>query len=398
MITRIGRLFGRALGQKLLASLFVLPLLLATISAWSADLTSEELQGVLKEISLKNTWFMYSTEDGKNHAYHFGQDGSMAACNPSFSKTQQFGIGSNTKMMTALLAIQAVEEGQLKLKAKIDEIARQIEAADVKAGRPVRPIEVHPDFRQITLKNLLTHHAGFPGVETMDFEYARQGGRDAMMRTILRAGPAGYRQESKDAPFCFNYSNEGYAVLGEILERTADPPDTFANLLRKNLFIPLGIEQCRLITRKEALEQAGLPASSNVEAKELDPLITPAAAASCTLHDWMSFTRYVMHGMNGKPTSHAVLRKPESFEILKATQENCYYATGALMFSKKPSAAYHFGGNGVHSSFVWFEIGQLEKGRGTSFIVVSTEPFHEVFEQFYRLAQLIQEKTSPARS
>jgi CubicO group peptidase (beta-lactamase class C family) len=262
----------------------------------------------------------------------------------------------------------------------------------------LRPIEVHPDFREITLKNLLTHHAGFPNVEITDFEHSRKGGRDALMRYVLRLGPTGYRQESKDAPFCFNYSNVGYAALGEILERISDPPDTFDNLLRKNIFIPLGIEQCRLITRKEALEQAGLPASSKVEAKELDPLITPAAAVSCTLDDWMAFTRYVMHGMNGKPSSQAVLRKPRSFEILKETQEKCYYATGALMFSKKPSAAYHFGGNGVHSSLVWFELGQLEKGKGTSFIVVSTEPFHEVFNQFFLLARLIQEKTSPSQS
>lgn len=384
------------LKQKLL-TWFAAQLLFATLSAWSADLTSEELQGVLKQVSLRNTWFMYSIEDGKNHSYHLRNDGSLEDCSPLFSKTHQFGIGSNTKMMTALLVIQAVEEGRLKLDARIDEITRQIEAADLKAGRPVRPIEVHPNFHQITLKNLLTHHAGFPGVETEHFEYPRQGGRDALMRKILRMGPVGYRQESRDAPFCFNYSNEGYAVLGEILERISDPPDSFENLLRNKIFIPLGIDQCRLISKREALQQAGLSASNKVDLRELDPLISPATGASCNLNDWMTFIRHIMNGINGNPTSQGVLRKRESFEKLKETQVNCFYGAGALMLSEEPTAAYHFGANGIHSSLIWFELGQLEKGKGTSFVVVSTEPFDEVSGKFYLLAQLIQGKTSPSK-
>jgi len=384
------------IGCKLgLFFLFVVQLLFVMPAALSADLAFEELDCILKDVQLRNTWFMYSKEDGKNHAYHFQKDGSLLDCSSSLSNSQQFGIGSNTKTMTALLIIQAVEEGRLKLDSKVDEIARQIEAADLKAGRPVFPIEVHRDFHQITLKNLLTHHAGFPGVDTTDFAFPVQGGRDALMRKILRMGPVGYRQESKDTPFCFHYSNEGYAVLGEVLERISYPPDTFENLLRKKLFIPLGIGQCHLISTSEALRQAGEHGLDAMAAEELDPLLLPANGASCSLNDWMTFIRYIMNGINGNPTSQKVLRKPESFALLKETQENCYYGTGALMLSKKPSAAYHFGANGIHSSFFWFQLGRLEKGMGTSIVVASTEPFYDVYSHFYLLAELIQNNTIP---
>jgi CubicO group peptidase (beta-lactamase class C family) len=218
------------------------------------------------------------------------------------------------------------------------------------------------------------------------------------MRKILRMGPAGYVDATTDAPFGFHYSNEGYAVLGEILERISDPPDSFEGLLRKKLFIPLGIEKCRIISKEEALMEAGTLALREVVIRELDPLISPATGASCSLNDWMTFIRHIMNGVNGHPTSAAVLRKPESFAMLKEIQKNCFYGAGAVMLSQEPSAAYHFGANGIHSSLIWFELGQRETGAGVSFIVVSTEPFDEVSTAFYILAEAIQRKANPAKN
>ncbi len=362
----------------------------------AVDLTPEELGGILKESALKNSWCMYSTRDGSSYTCQFLKDGSVVECDPTFADTHRFGLGSNTKTMTAVMIIQAVEEGRLSLSSTIEELARQIEKADEKARRPKRPIEVHAGFKDITLMNVLTHHAGFPGVDTTDFISPKKGGRDALMRKILKQGPVGYRQDAKDAQYMFQYSNEGYAFLGELLERISDPVESYETLLRKKIFEPLGLERARLLSKKVAIQEAQKQGLGKPVAKELDPMIAPSAAASCTLREWMYFIRHLMSGINGNPTSDAILRRPESFKILKETQENCFYGAGALMLSKKPSAAYHFGANGIHSTLVWFEVGDLEKGMGTSVIIVSTDPFHDVSKQFYYLAQMIHEKTSPS--
>ena len=89
------------------------------------------------------------------------------------------------------MVIQAVEEGRLSSSSTIEDLARQIEKADEKAGRPNRPIEVHSGFKDITLMNVLPHQSGFPGVDTTDFMSPKEGGRDALMRKILKQGPPG---------------------------------------------------------------------------------------------------------------------------------------------------------------------------------------------------------------
>lgn len=366
---------------------------------WSVEISPDEMQLIMNEVQLRNTWFMYSSEDGKNHTFNINKEGKLVAMEPSFSAKTRFGLGSNTKTLTALLALQAVESGQLKLESTLDQVAQQVEESDRKRGRQGPPIEIHPDFRLVTLKNLLTHHAGFPGVDTLDFKYPEHFSRDALMRRIFKMGPgpAVYRQDSADAPFCFHYSNEGYAVLAEILERLSEPHESYEGLLQKRLFAPLGMLSGHLITKEEAFRHIGKKGSRQPLPVELGSTIAPSAAAVCTLNDWMTLMRHIMNGINGSPSSSAVFRDPKMFQLLTTPQENCFYGTGALMVSRDPQAAYHFGSNSIHSSLAWVELNPSDKARGISCIVVSTEPFHDVSSQFYFLAQSIQKKLTLLR-
>ena len=394
--------------KKIVLGLCMMFLLLESVGRGSR-LEVDELNAILDGVNLPNTVFMYSTREGDNYAYSIGKGGRVTPLDASFCATARFGLGSNTKMLTALLAIQMVEQGKLKLDDSLDTIAHRVVEADKKRNMQFvpppppsfSPIEVHPDFSSISLRNLLTHHAGFPGVDTVDFNYPADFSRDALMRWIFKMGPGpvDYRQDVKDAAFCFHYSNEGYSVLGEILERLSDPHQSYETLLKKRLFAPLGIKSGHLITKKEALQHLGKKRAHLLLPVELGPAMAPSAGAVCTLDDWMVLLRHLMNGVNGGPLSSAsLLREPGSFQTLIKPEENCFYGAGGLMISKDPPAAYHFGSNSIHSSLAWFELSPHPKSAGFSCIVVSTEPFHDVSSLFYLLAQSIQEKLTSKRS
>jgi CubicO group peptidase (beta-lactamase class C family) len=241
-------------------------------------------------------------------------------------------------------------------------------------------------------------------VDTLDFHYPANYRRDALLRRIFEMGPGpeAYRQNAKDAAFCFHYSNEGYSVLGEILARLSDPQESYEGLLQKKLFAPLGIKSGHLITKQEAFEHLGKRRAHQLLPVELGPVMAPAAGAVCTLNDWMTLLRCMMNGINRAPLSSVtqkplIFREPETFRTLITPQENCFYGAGGLMISKDPPAAYHFGSNGIHSSLAWLELNPPDNSKGMACIVVSTEPFHVVSPMFYFLAQAIQERLTLKR-
>jgi D-alanyl-D-alanine carboxypeptidase len=126
----------------------------------------------------------------------------------------RFQIGSISKSFTAIIAMQEVEAGRLDLHAPVTEY--------------VPWFEVRSRFAPITTHHLLTHTSGL--IEGTDF------GLDPVhqvwaLRETGCACPPGER---------FRYSNDGYKLVGVVLEATARRP--FPDLLRERLLGPLGMD------------------------------------------------------------------------------------------------------------------------------------------------------------
>jgi CubicO group peptidase (beta-lactamase class C family) len=124
-------------------------------------------------------------------------------------------IGSITKMFTAAAILKLEMQGRLRVE---DPIAKYLP-------------DVPPDKTAITLHHLLTHTAGLR---------ADYGGRDSdpvsrddlvklVLTTPLAAAP-GARHE---------YSNEGYSLLGAIVERVSGK--SYEQYLRENVLQPAGM-------------------------------------------------------------------------------------------------------------------------------------------------------------
>ncbi|MFN8622206.1 MAG: serine hydrolase domain-containing protein [Chloroflexota bacterium] len=131
-----------------------------------------------------------------------------------------FQIGSTTKLWTASLVMQLVDEGRLDLDAPVRTVLPEFRIADEAAAAIITP------------RQLLCHTAGFEG----DIFTDTGKGDDCLEKYVLTLGdtpqlfPPGER---------FSYNNAGYCVLGRIVEVLRGKP--FDDCVRERLFTPLGL-------------------------------------------------------------------------------------------------------------------------------------------------------------
>ncbi|MET0772229.1 MAG: serine hydrolase domain-containing protein [Candidatus Limnocylindrales bacterium] len=131
-----------------------------------------------------------------------------------------FQIGSTTKLWTATLVMQLVDEGLLDLDEPVRRHLPGFRIADESAAA------------SITARQLLSHTAGFEG----DIFTDTGKGDDCLEKYVDTLGdtpqlfPPGER---------FSYNNAGYCVLGRRVEVLRGKP--FDDCLRERLFTPLGL-------------------------------------------------------------------------------------------------------------------------------------------------------------
>ncbi|WP_229698829.1 serine hydrolase domain-containing protein [Wenjunlia tyrosinilytica] len=131
-----------------------------------------------------------------------------------------FQIGSITKVVTATLVMQLVDEGRLDLDAPVRAVLPEFRIADERAAR------------RITARQLLCHVAGFEGDVFTD----TGKGDDCLERYVgvLHDVPQLFEPGGM-----FSYNNAGYCVLGRIVEVLRGEP--FDVCARTHLFAPLGM-------------------------------------------------------------------------------------------------------------------------------------------------------------
>ncbi len=136
----------------------------------------------------------------------------------------RFRIGSITKMFTAAMVFQLVDEGKLKLTDTLDKFYPQI-----------------PNSRTITVSHLLGHRSGVPNVR-------RDGDNvntlpitpEEMLALIAKAKPD-FEPDTQ-----FRYSNAGYILLGLIVEKVTGKP--YGEALQDRITSKVGLKDTYLAT------------------------------------------------------------------------------------------------------------------------------------------------------
>jgi CubicO group peptidase (beta-lactamase class C family) len=134
-----------------------------------------------------------------------------------------FMIQSITKVITATLVMQLVDESLLRLDDTIRTVLSEFRTADADISG------------QISVRHLLTHTGGFEG----DLWAATTSGADALQRFVedlVTQAPQNIAPGER-----FSYCNAGYGVLGRIVEVLRE--STYEDAVRRYLAEPLGIDE-----------------------------------------------------------------------------------------------------------------------------------------------------------
>ncbi|HEY3242230.1 MAG TPA: serine hydrolase domain-containing protein, partial [Phycisphaerae bacterium] len=259
----------------------------------------------------------------------------------------QIHIGSDTKAMTATLIGLLVEEGKLKWTTTVGEVFTDLSGS------------MQPDWRHVTLEQLLTHRGGAPANLDADDLWKRlraHTGTPVEERRTLVEGITRHQPEAKPGTK-FIYSNAGYASAGAMAEKVMGR--AWEDLMRERLFAPLGmssagfgapgttdkLDQPRGHTEGGAPIEPG-PAADNPAA------IGPAGTVHCTIGDWAKFVALHLAGARGA----ARLLKPETFGKLQIPPEGGDYAMGWRVVQRDWAggrALTHAGSNTLWFAVVW---------------------------------------------
>ena len=131
-----------------------------------------------------------------------------------------FQIGSITKVWTATLVMQLVDEGQIELDAPVRRYLPGFKVADEAVSEAV------------TIRHLLTHTSGIDGDHFAD----TGRGDDYLERYVETCAEL---PQVHPLGGTMSYCNTGYTILGRVLEVVADT--VWDELLRRRLVEPLGL-------------------------------------------------------------------------------------------------------------------------------------------------------------
>jgi len=153
-----------------------------------------------------------------------------------------FRIASVSKPITAVAALQLVEQGRLGLDQT---------ALDLLPIEPFLPAGQTPDarLRRITVRHLLQHTGGWDRYQSLDPMFraveiakALDVPRPAKPRDVIRY-ILGRRLDFEPGTR-YAYSNFGYCVLGRIIERVSGL--TYEQQVRAQVLAPIGIQDMRI--------------------------------------------------------------------------------------------------------------------------------------------------------
>jgi CubicO group peptidase (beta-lactamase class C family) len=262
----------------------------------------------------------------------------------------QWHLGSDTKAMTATLCAMLVEEGKLRWDSTLEEIFPQFRR------------DMRPEYRRVTLQELLHHRSGFPTPLP-----------DGMLSKLrqLTGSPAAQRlyfvqhivAQSPIAPpgTKFQYSNTNYMIAGAMAEQVTG--ESWEDLITRKLFDPLQMHS----TGFGAPGTSGIfdePRGHTDTGEPVEPgpggdnpvALWPAGGVHCTLIDWAKFASLHLNDGRTRPglltrDSFAKLHNP-----IPEEPGGDGYAMGWIVCSRDwagGTAYTHTGSNTLWVATVW---------------------------------------------
>jgi CubicO group peptidase (beta-lactamase class C family) len=256
----------------------------------------------------------------------------------------EYHLGSITKSMTATVAGMLVEQGKISWTTTVREVFPELKD------------QIDPKYRGVTLEQFLSQRGGAPHKAPSDLwkKAWEAEGTPSEQRLAYVKGLLARKPEA-DPGTKFIYSNQGYAIAGVMLERTAGKP--WEDLMRTLLFEPLGMTSAGFgapATEGKVDQPWGhttkpVPPSPGAD----NPLaISPAGAVHCSMED---LAKYVIFHMTGEQGASKLL-KAETFKKLHTAVGGGDYALGWVIMERDWAhgrTLFHNGSNTMFFAVIW---------------------------------------------
>ncbi len=260
-------------------------------------------------------------------------------------------IGSTGKPQTVAMIARLVDRGILSWD---DPLATML---------PALADQMRPEYRAVTLVQLLSHHAGLPeNVDDPKFveefftdKRPLEAQRLAYITRALRNAPV-YAPGSD-----FGYSNTGFLIAAAVAERATGK--SYEKLMRKEVFMPLGMASAGFGATPKG-QPSGHDAGKPVGPSNSD-MFAPAGNLHMSLWDWSTFSLDQLAGSKGKGR----LLSPASYRLMQTVQPN---GPSGLDWGVQDSIAGRQGPVLVHggSDGYWFAFVVLFPGTGNGVVVI----------------------------
>ncbi|MCX5663544.1 MAG: serine hydrolase, partial [Planctomycetota bacterium] len=194
--------------------------------------------------------------------------------------TDRMHLGSCTKAFTATLCAVLVADGKIKWTSTVEELL----GSDVPG--------MHPDWKSVTLEELLRHRSGAPSApspedwkEAFSCTDSPKECRATFVRSMLARAPAPTRAT-------FTYSNQGYAIAGRMIE-IASGKD-FESLLAERVLVPLTIKDFGFGIPTKSNENSPSGHAADATARDMDNpnAMAPAGTLHMPVGEWAKFIAF----------------------------------------------------------------------------------------------------------
>lgn len=152
------------------------------------------------------------------------------------TKDAIFQIASMTKPITAIGIMQLQEEGKLSVDDPVEKYLPEFKGQMLIAEKKPDSLLLKKPNRPITLKDLLTHTSGLPGVYPAGLNdlYLKRDRTLAEGTLVISQQPLAFEPGTK-----WSYSSPGIDVLGRIIEVCSHMP--YEDYMNARIFLPLGM-------------------------------------------------------------------------------------------------------------------------------------------------------------
>lgn len=246
--------------------------------------------------------------------------------NFNLNKNNVFNIGSATKTFTAILILQEVEKGNIKLNDAVGKYLNPIKNVD----------------STLTIQTLLAHESGLDEVIGRNIETILYAKSDSLYNDNLLNQ---FEKNNPEKIGKFNYCNTNYFLLGKILEKATD--QSYFDLVRERIIAPLQLNNTYAYVHKNLPNLAtpyhnGKDISEYLDYRYFANIAYAAGSVASTLADMEIFYTSLFETEK--------LLKKATLELM-LTSGNSTYGLGVFKFKNNNKNYYGHGGNNIGYAF-----------------------------------------------